>query len=161
MESSGTFKFSEAEARKMRVGAFLPLFLILPIAASFGLDSSKSQPSHFVITFSIGLAFAALFVSMARAGVRGRIDQLSNSTISITGEKIVWQFGSGHTETFLDQISEVIVQQRWGAVKSIVIKLTDGNHSRIEGYERMDTLVECLRDLLDSPVFSTKKWMHI
>jgi hypothetical protein len=161
MEANKTFEFSEAEARKMRVGAFLPLLLILPIAASFGLDSSKSQPSHFIITFSIGLAFAALFVSMARAGVRGRIDQLSNTTISITDKKIVWQFGSSHTELILDQISEVVVQERWGTVKSIILRLADGNSSRIEGYERMEIVVECLRKLSSPPIFSTKKWMHI
>ena len=161
MEASETFTFSEAEARKMRAGAFLPLFLILPIAASFGLDSSKSQPSHFLITFSIGLAFAAVFVSMARAGVRGRIDQLSNTTISITDQEIVWQFAPGHTELLLEQISEVIVQERWGAVKSIVLKHADGNQSRIEGYDRMEVLVECLRKHSNSATFSTKKWMHI
>ena len=145
----------------MRVGAFLPLLLILPIAASFGLDSSKSQPSHFLITFGIGVAFAVLFVSMARAGVRGRIDQLSNTNILITDQKIEWQFASGRTELLLEQISEVIVQKRWGAVKSIVLKLANGNQSRIEGYERMEALVECLRKHSNSPTFSTKKWMHV
>ena len=161
MAASETFTFSEAEARKMRVGAFLPLFLILPIAASFGLDSSKSQPSHFLITFGIGLAFAVLFVSVARAGVRGRIDQLTNTIISITDQKIVWQFGTEHTELFLEQISEVIVQKRWGAVKSILLKHADSKQSRIEGYDRMEVLVECIRKHSNPPTFSTKKWMHI
>jgi hypothetical protein len=161
METSETFTFSEAEARKMRVGAFLPLFLILPIAASFGLDSSKHQPSHFLITFGIGVAFAVLFVSMARAGVRGRIDQLSNTIISITDQEIVWQFATGQTELLLEKISEVIVQKRWGAVRSIVLKRADGKQSRIEGYNRMEALVECLRKNLSSPTFTTKKWMHI
>jgi hypothetical protein len=161
MEASETFTFSEAEARKMRFGAFLPLLLILPIAASFGLDSSKSQPSHFLITFSIGLAFAVVFVSVARAGIRGRIDQLSNTIISITEQKIVWQFGTGNTELFLEQIAEVIVQRRWGAVKSILLKYADGKQSRIEGYDRMEVLVECLRKHSNSAAFSTKKWMHI
>ena len=161
MEANETFTFSEAEARKMRVGAFLPLLLILPIAASFGLDSSKSQPTHFVITFSIGLAFAAVFVLMARAGVRGRIEQLSNTTISITDQEIVWQFGKGRTELLLGKISEIIVQERWGTVKSIVLNHAGGKQSRIEGYERMDILVECLRKHTNSPTFTTKKWMHI
>jgi hypothetical protein len=114
-----------------------------------------------LITFGIGVAFAVLFVSMARAGVRGRIDQLSNTIISITDQEIVWQFGTGQTELLLDQIAQVIVQKRWGAVKSIVLKRADGNQSRIEGYERMEVLVECLRKHTKSPTFSTKKWMHI
>jgi hypothetical protein len=102
-----------------------------------------------------------LFVSMARAGVRGRIDQLSNTTITITDQEIVWQFGTGQTELLLEQISEVVVQKRWGTVKSIVLQLADGKQSRIEGYERMDALVECLRQHSNLPTFSSKKWMHI
>ncbi len=161
MEISESFTFSEAEARKMRLGAYLPLVLILPIAASFGMDSSKSQPSHFLITFGIGVAFAVLFVSISRAGVRGRIEQLSNTTISITDDEIAWQFGSACSELRLDDVSEVIIQQRWGAIKSVILILENGKQSRIEGYERMDVLIMCLRKRLDSRQFTTKKWQHI
>ncbi len=161
MEVSESFTFSEAEARKMRIGAYLPLLLILPIAASFGLDSSKSQPSHFLITFGIGIAFAVLFVSISRAGVRGRIEQLSNTTISITDDEIVWQSGPTRSVLLLDDVSEVIIQERWGAIKSVILILANGSQSRVEGYQRLDVLVMCLRKRLDSQQFTTKKWQHI
>ena len=161
MEATETFTFSEAEARKMRVGAFLPLLLILPIAASFGLDSSKSQPSHFLITFGIGIAFATLFVSMSWAGVKGRIEQLSNTTLSITDQNIVWQFAAGRTELSWENISEVIINERVGVVRSIVLKLSDGGQSTIEGFDRMDVLVSCLQEYSGSHRFITKKWFHI
>ncbi len=161
MEATETFTFSKAEARKMRLGAFLPLLLILPIAASFGLDSSKSQPSHFLITFGIGIAFATLFVSMSWAGVQGRIEQLSNTIISVTDRNLVWQFATGRTEISWESISEVTINERIGVVKSIVLKLDDGGQSRIEGFDRMDVLVSCLREYSGSHRFITKKWLHV
>ena len=161
MEANETFTFSQAEARKMRVGAFLPLLLILPIAASFGLDSSKSQPSHFLITFGIGIAFAVVFVSMSRAGVQGRIEQLANTTLSVTNRNLVWQFAAGRTELAWDSIFEVIINERMGVVKSIVLKLNDGGQSKIEGFDRMDVLVSCLQEYLGSHRFITKKWLHV
>ena len=145
----------------MRVGAFLPLLLILPIAASFGLDSSKSQPSHFLITFGIGIAFAVLFVSISWAGVQGQIEQLSNTTLSVSNQNLVWQFAAGRTELSWENISEVIVNERLGVVKTIVLKLANGGQSRIEGFDRMDVLVSCIQAYSGSQRFITKKWLHI
>ena len=161
MEATESFTLSEIEARKMRIGAILPLFLILPMAVGFGLDSSKSQPSHFLITFGIGLAFAAVFVSMSWAGVQGRINQLANTTLSIVDGKIVWNSGMGSTELLLANVSEVIVQERFGAIRSVILNLHQGNQTRLDGYGRMDVLVASLRRQLSPELFKSKKWLHI
>jgi len=145
----------------MRRGAILPLFLILPLAAMFGLDPSKSQPSHFLITFAIGVVFAAVFVSISWSGVKKRVDELSRISLSVVDDKLVWKSGLGQSELLLSKVTKVIVQERRGSIRSIVLKLDDGSRSKIEGYDRMDILAKILGRHLSSQIFETRKWLHL
>ena len=58
----------------------------------------------------------------------------------------------------LSKVTEAIVQERGGAVRSVVLKLDDGSRSKIEGYERMDDLVTVLRKHLRSDIFKSRRW---
>jgi hypothetical protein len=156
-----TFTLSESEARRMRRGAFLPILLILPIAFMFGLDSSKSQPLHFILTFSIAAVIAAIIVSVSWHGARRRIAEFSRISLSVEDGKIVWLTGSRRTELDLNEVTKVDAQGSRALVRSIVLWRADGKRTTLEGYERMNDLFEILRQQLDVEISRTFRWLGI
>ena len=139
-----TFSFSDAEARKLRRGAFLPILVILPIAAMFGADSSKHQPTHFLLTFGIGIVCAAVIVLIGSAAARRRIESMSRITLSVGGGNLTWKSPIGKSELFLSNVTEIAIRERGGKVQVVTLKSVDGTQSRLEGYEGMDELANSL-----------------
>lgn len=160
MAKSKIFLFSEAEGRKMRRGAFLPLLVILPLAAMFAFDDSKSQPSHFLLTFGIGIVFGTIVVLISRAGANNRIAQMSNTALIVADGKLVWRSGLGLTELALEKVAELEIQRRGSQTRSIVLKLQDGSRTQLDGYDAMDRLAATLRKQISSSVVTQRGWLH-
>ena len=108
----------------MRRGAFLPLFLIVPLAAVYGLDASKSQPTHFLITILIGVVCAAVVVSISWHAANRRIAEFSKTVISIDNGRLMWTSGVGNSDLDLSTVNSVIVRQWRGTVRSIILKIS-------------------------------------
>jgi len=144
MATSETFSISDAEIGKTRRGAFLPALLILPIAALFGLDSSKSQPMHFLMTFSIGILFAAAVVSIGWFGAQKRIAEYRKTSLTIADGKLIWRSGIGQSELDLSMVESVARRGGRGDVSVITLTLADGSRKTLEGYDRMRILFERL-----------------
>ena len=153
-----TFSFSEAEARKLRRGAFLPILVILPIAAMFGADSSKHQPTHFLLTFGIGIVCAAVIVLISRAAARRRIESMSRITLIVGGGKLVWESPIGKSELFLRNVTEIAIRERRGRVRVVTLKSDDGTQSRLEGYESMGELAKNLSRQSDPDCTVKRGW---
>ena len=161
MADSQSFTLSESEARRMRRGAFLPILLILPMAAMFGLDSSKSQPIHFIMTLTVASVIAAVIVSVSWHGARRRIAEFSKTSLSVVGGKIVWATGSRRTELNLDEVRKINAQGSRDLVRTIVLWRVDGTQTTLEGYERMNDLLELLRQQADVEITRTTRWLGI
>ena len=139
-----TFTFSDAEARKIRRGAFLPILVVLPLAAMFGADSSKHQPVHFLLTFGIGIVCAAVIVLISSAAARKRIEAMSRISLSVGEGNLTWKSPIGKSELFLSNVTEMAIRERRGSVRIVILKSEDGTQSTLEGYERMDELANSL-----------------
>lgn len=144
MPATESFFISDAEIRKTRRGAFLPALLILPIAAMFGLDSSKSQPMHFLMTLCVGIGFAAAVVSIGWYGAKRTISEYSRTSLTVADGKLIWKSGAGVTALDLSEIKSVDKHERRGNVQSITLDLIDGGQKRLQGYDRMNVLFDCL-----------------
>lgn len=145
----------------MRRGAFLPILLVLPMAAMFGLDKSKSQPMHFLMTFAIATGIAAVIVSVSWHGAKRRITEFSRTRLSIVDGKVVWTTGRRKTELNLNDVTKIDVQYARGSVRSIVLRRAGGVQTTLEGYERMDNLLERLCQHSDAEVTRTSRWLGL
>jgi len=152
-----TFTLSDEEARKIRRGAFLPLFLILPLAVMFGLDPSKSQPTHFIITFLIGVVCAAVVVSIGRHAAKGRIAEFSKTSATIGDGKLVLTSGMGQSDLDLGTVASVAVQQKKDIVRSVIVKFADGRRVVLQGYADMNALLKALRLNVPNGVVESEK----
>lgn len=160
MTELATFQFSEAESRKLRRGAFLPLLVILPMAAMFAFDDSKSQPSHFLLTFGMGLVFGTVIVLIGRAGANNRIAQLSNTELSVEENRLIWRSNLGKTELLLSDVVELRIHRRGRKTRTIRLKLQNGSTTQLEGYDEMDRLAEVLGKQVTSCVVTQRGWLH-
>jgi len=161
MAINETFTLSESEARRMRRGAFLPILLIFPIAAMFGLDSSKSQPMHFLMTFTVATGIAAVIVSISWHGAKRRIAEFSRTELSIVDGSLVWTMGSRRTELKLADVTRIDVQESGDSVRSIVLTRAGGARTSLEGYERMNEMLEILRQHSDVEITRTSRWLGL
>jgi len=161
MATNKTFTFSDAEARRMRRGAFLPIALIVPMAAMFGLDASKSQPMHFLMTFAVATGVAAIVVSMGWAGAKRRIAEFAAIRLSVEGGKIVWSTASRRTELDLHDVTKIEVLEIRGAVRTITLVRTNRARTTLEGYERMSELVDEVCAQTDVEVVRISRWMGL
>lgn len=152
------FTFSEAEARRMRRGAFLPIVLIVPMAAMFGLDSSKSQPMHFLMTFAVAAGIAAVVVSMGWSGAKRRIAESSAVRLSVENGKMVWTTGSRQTDLDLGEVTRIDVLETRGTVRSIVLVRANAARTTLEGYDSMNDLLDLLCQQSDAKLSRTSRW---
>lgn len=160
MEIIDTFRFSESEGRKMRRGAFLPLLLIVPLATLFAIDSSKSQPAHFLMTFGMGILFGTLVVMISLAGVRNRIEHMTRTSLSVIDGKLLWSSGAGQTELPLPAVTTLTIHERGKSVRSITLSFGDRGPVTLEGLERMNELAACLERQVDAQKVARRKWYH-
>lgn len=161
MPDTQSFTLSEAEARRMRRGAFLPILLIAPLAAMFGLDSSKSQPLHFLMTVIVAAIIAAVIVSVSWNGAKRRIAEFSRTHLSIVDRKIIWTTGNRQTELNLQEVTKIDVQETRSEVRTIALLRSGGTTTTLEGYERMNELLDELCQQVDVKVIRTKRWLGI
>jgi hypothetical protein len=134
------FHFSDTEAKRMRRGSLLFPLLVLPFAAIFALDSSKSQPVHFIIVMSIAILVSSIFVAISRAGASAQIRASSDSSLSISSDRLIWTSNIGQSEVPFNQITSITATRRRGKVRAVVVQASNGTVSRIEGYDNMDVL---------------------
>ncbi len=156
-----SFTYSEAGARRIRRGAILPLFLIVPLATIYGLDPSKSQPMHFLITFIIGVVCAGVVVSISWHAASRRIDELSKTSLTVGDGKLEWTSGMGQSDLDLETVTSVVVQKRRGFVRSLALTFSNGRSVELEGLEDMEDLLNCLASQIRSELFETKKWFQV
>ena len=159
MADTDTYTLSAAEARRLRRGAFLPILLILPMAAMFGLDASKSQPMHFLMTFTVASGISAVVVSISWSGAKRRIAEFSQTTLTINDGKIVWMIGSRRTELSLNEVTKIDVQELRGNVRTITLIRAGGARTMLEGYERMNDLLDRLCQHTDAELTRASRWM--
>lgn len=145
----------------MRRGAFLPVLLILPMAAMFGLDRSKSQPMHFLMVFSVALVIAAIVVSIGWYGAKRRIDEFSRTMLTITPGKLVWNSSLGRSELQLTEITAIMIQKVRGRVRSVSVTRSTGGRTILEGYADMDVIAEKLSSNVSCDVATTNTWFSI
>lgn len=161
MSDNESYTFSEAEARRMRRGAFLPILLVAPLALMFGLDKSKSQPMHLLMTFVIASGIAGVIVSIGWYGAKRRITEFSHIILTITDNRLVWSTGASRTEFNLDQVTMIDVQNIRGSVRSIVLRRSDGTKRTLEGYERMDDLLQRICNASSADVTRSSRWLDL
>jgi hypothetical protein len=161
MADKHTFTLSEAEARRMRRGAFLPILLILPMTAMFGLDSSKSQPMHFLMTFAVASGIAAVVVSMGWYGAKRRIAEFAGVSLVIADGRITWSTATRRTELDLSEVTRIDVQETRGTVRTIVLVRTGGARTTLEGYERMNDLLDGICKYSAVDIVRTSRWLGL
>lgn len=144
MTGPRTFSISQAEIRKTRRAPLLPVLLILPMAAMFGFDASKSQPLHFLMVFSIAILFSAAVVGIGLHGARRQVAEYRRSRLLVGDNSLVWETGGGRTELPLSEIVRTSVYRSRGRVRRIDLHLSDGTQRRLEAYEDMDLLFDLL-----------------
>lgn len=142
VSDGNTFCFSEIEAQRMRRGSLLFPLLVLPFAAIFGLDASKSQPTHFIIIMSIAALISGIFVAIGRAGANAQIRNARATSLTVASDRLIWDGNFGHSEKLLRDMQSVTAIRRRDKVVAIIATWSDGKSSRIEAYERMDELFE-------------------
>jgi len=145
----------------MRRGAFLPAGLIVPLATMYGLDPSKSQPMHFLITFLIGLVCAGVVVAITRNAVERRIVERSKTRLKIDEGRLVWTTPMGEAAFSLDTVSTVTVRQRRDSVRSIVLKFDNGRSVELQGFQKMNDLLESLRAHVRQESIEVRKWFQV
>lgn len=128
----------------MRRGAFLFPVLVLPFAAIFALDSSKSQPTHFLLVMSIAVMLCIVVVAISLAGARAQIRHAASATLAIEPDRLVWSGNSGTVETRIDEINSINVFRRRGSVYRVVLALSNGAERKIEGLDDMQGFHETL-----------------
>jgi hypothetical protein len=153
------FTLSEAEARRLRRGAFLPIVLILPVALIFGLEQGKPQPMHFLMTFAVATGIGAVVASIGWYGAQRRIDEFSRTRLTIEPGKIVWTIGTRRTELNLNEVKQIDVLKIRGTVRSIILYRAGATRTILEGYGRMNDLLERLCQYSDAEVKHTSRWL--
>lgn len=128
----------------MRLGACLFPVLVLPFAAIFALDSSKSQPTHFLLVMSIALLLCAIAVAIGLAGANAQIRHAASTTLAIEADQLVWSSNSGTVETRFDDIKATQAARRRGIVYAVVLTLSSGKVQRVEGLDDMPGFYETL-----------------
>jgi hypothetical protein len=144
------FQFSSAEAQRMRRGAFLVPVLVLPFAAIFALDSSKSQPAHFLLVMSIAIVLCVVVVAISLAGARAQVRHAASATLAIESGRLVWVSDSATVEMRFDEIETIEAFRRRGSVYRVVLTLSNGAERKIEGLDDMqgfhDTIIRLKSD---------------
>jgi hypothetical protein len=161
MAETRFFTLSDSEARRMRRGAFLPILIIVPMAAMFGLDSSKSQPMHFLMTFAVATVIGAIIVSVSWHGAKRRIAEFSRTRLAIVDGKIIWTTGNRQTELNLQEVTKIDVQETRSEVRAIALRRASGTTTTLEGYERMNELLDDLCRQVDVETSRTVRWLGI
>ena len=145
----------------MRRGAFLPILLILPMTIMFGLDSSKSQPMHFLMTLTVSTVIGAIIVSVSWHGAKRRIDEFSRTRLEVVDGKIVWIRGASRTELDLQEVTKIDVQETRRKVRMIELRRAGGVTTTLEGYERMNELLDNICQQINAEVARTNHWLGI
>ncbi|MDA0679403.1 MAG: hypothetical protein O2880_03605 [Proteobacteria bacterium] len=161
MSDRDSYTISEAEARRMRRGAFLPVLLVVPLALMFGLDKSKSQPMHLLMTFVIASGIAAVIVSIGWYGAKRRIAEFSHIILTVTENRLVWSTGARRTELNLDDVTMIDVQETRGSIRSIILRRSGSTNTTLEGYERMDDLLERICDVSSAAMTRSSRWFDL
>jgi hypothetical protein len=161
MSDTTTFRFSEAEARRMRRGVFMFPLIVLPFVAVFGLDASKSQPTHFIIMLLIGIVMCVVLGGILWFGVRAQIANSRQTLLTILPDRLSWTSDIGQSELFFNEVVAVTAKMRFGQIRSLVLRLSDKSARRLEGYEHMDELLVCLKCHMNAEIFSARKGLHI
>ncbi len=159
--STEIFKMNKNEAKRVRRGAFLPALLILPMAAMFGFDDSKSQPMHFLMIFAMASGLAAVVVSISWYGAKRRIDDFSQTTLTIAADHFTWLSSYGEQKTPFAEISSVSISKVRGEIRIVSVVSRDGRETRIEGFEKMDEIAERFSLISTAKIQSTSNWLSI
>jgi len=155
------FRMNEDEAKRLRRGAILPALLILPMAAMFGFDDSKSQPMHFLMIFAMASGLAAVVVSISWYGAKRRIDDFSHTTLAMAADHFTWMSSYGENKILFAEISSVSISKVRGAIRVVSVVGRDGRETRIEGFEKMDVIAERFGQIDTAKIQSTNSWLSI
>lgn len=145
----------------MRRGAFLPAILILPMAAMFGFDESKSQPMHFLMIFAMATGLASVVVSISWYGAKRRIDEFSSMTLTVAADHLSWVSALGETVIPFTEVASISINKVRGVVRTVTVKRQDGRESTIEGFEMMDTISEQLAQIQNAEISVANNWLSI
>ena len=119
----------------------------------YGLDPSKSQPFHFLITFLIGVVCAAVVVSISWNAAKRRLADFSKTSLTIGDGKLILMSGMGRSDLDLGAVTSVIVRQNRNTVRSVVLKFSDGRRVELQGYSEMNALLSTLRQHVPQDLF--------
>jgi len=137
----------------MRRGVFLFPVLILPFAAVLGSDSGKSQPAHFLIVFALGVIVSAVIVGVSWTGVQAQIRRARDTVLTVSPDRLAWSGPLGRSEMHFDKVESVAVHRRRKQIRAIDLRISGGSVVLLEGYDRMDRLVDVLRKYLRADLF--------
>ncbi len=155
------FKTSEVEATRMRRGAFLPALLILPMAAMFGFDQSKSQPMHFLMIFAMASGLAAVVVSISWYGAKRRIAEFSRMTLKVAADHLTWVSSLGETVIPFAEVTSISINKVRGVVRTVTLIRRDGRKYTIEGFQKMGTIADQLAQIKKAEITSANNWLSI
>jgi hypothetical protein len=119
----------------------------------YGLDPSKSQPSHFLITFLIGVVCAAVVVSISWNAAKRRLADFSKTSLTIGDGKLILMSGMGQSDVDLGTVTSVIVRRNRNSVRSVELKFSDDRRIELQGYSDMNALLSTLRQHVPQELF--------
>ena len=155
------YTMSAREALRIKRGAFLPALLILPMAAMFGFDRSKSQPMHFLMVFSVALCLAAAVVTISRYGAKRRIAEFSKTRLKITEKEIQWSSTLGETVLPFAEIDGLRIHKVRGDVRSITLTRNGGGQTVLEGYDSMNDIATRISAGVSTEADSSNSWFGL
>jgi hypothetical protein len=119
----------------------------------YGLDPSKSQPSHFLITFLIGVVCAAVVVSISWNAAKRRLADFCKTSLTIGDGKLILMSGMGQSDVDLGTVTSVIVRRNRNSVRSVELKFSDDRRIELQGYSEMNALLSTLRQHVPQELF--------
>lgn len=127
----------------------------------YALDQSKSQPMHFLITFTIGVVCAGVVVSISRQAAKRRIAEMSKTSLAIGDGRLEWTSSMGKSDLDLEKVATVVIRQWRRSVRSLTLEFSDARRVELEGLEDMQGLLACLKSEISDELFKTKKWYEM
>ena len=124
------------------------------------MDPSKSQPMHFLITFTIGVVCGGVVVLISWHAATRRISELSKTSLTLGGGKLAWTSSMGTSDLDLGMLTSVVIHRRGRAVRSLALTFSDGRRVNLEGLEDMASLLDGLASQVPAELFETKKWFQ-
>ncbi len=144
MVTDEVFVLKKVSVWQRRAGAILPVVVIVPFSVAIGLDPSKTQPLHLILTSGIGVACAGIVSALGWYASKRSNEQAECVSLTLQDKMLTWHSEVGLIDVQFADIVEVVPIKRWSSIQQIDIKINNRQPIRITGFDDMDRLAEIL-----------------